>query len=368
MKSYFFIPAILATVNIVADNYAEKPQTDPPTSSNMPFQGLPCDTACSNWGINVIGEWLYFIPQEESLVYAYKGSDIVKFESNEGLLLAYQAADGSYEAVSPGYSSGFRVGLGWDTTYDCWETDLVWTRFWRSHASEEIPTATKDVIGTNVIVGNRPRVITDTSGSVGAAEEWKLRLDQIDLDLSRKTFFGEKLALAPTLALRSLWIRQDNEIVSDILVPNRIDDGTLIEMKNNFWGIGPKFALDMNWKLFYGFSVYGNIGFSSLWGLFRTNINAITVDEEFESFSVAENVGSYNFHAGRFTLDTGIGLMWNYQFCSSGCSVRMHAGWEEHIYPSQSYFHMTNELFPSNPSAAGTLSIQGLTLGGSIIF
>lgn len=278
-------------------------------------------------------------------VDAYVEADYILWHVNEGGL-AYQLEDSHLVAPPFQTSSGFKVGLGLDFSYDGW--DLASTYTWlHSHASRNIELG--------YLVEGTTRV------------DWKLHFNNIDLELGRNFFVSPKLTLRPHFGLKGTWQTQSFDVRSVELEYLRgfrtgnVND-TLSGYSQNYWGLGIRTGLDASWMVARCFNVFGQWAFSTVWGQFTNNgfLSGVTTDT---SGAFIENIVSNSgFSKGRIhqlngVLEMQLGLCYDYWFSDDDYRFRVSAAWENQLWFNQ------NHLYQSGiTSLKGDLSLQGLTL------
>ncbi len=133
---------------------------------------------------------------------------------------------------------------------------------------------------------------------------WTLDLDLLDLKFARDLPWG-RFNLKPFVSLQTGWINQDFDIeYSGGIFTSGID---YVEMKNNYWGMGPALGIDPRFYLGGGWSIYGNASITMLIGSFN-------VHQE-ETYLFAERF-DHSRHQTRLAWisDLGVGLLWKTLF------------------------------------------------------
>ncbi len=98
----------------------------------------------------------------------------------------------------------------------------------------------------------------------------------LDLQFGRYLKAQKWLEFKPFFRLRSAWIKQHGDVsyaggmfLIGILQPGISQNGTdFIEMKNNYWGIGPRIGIAPRVIAGKGFSLNANAAISGLCGYF----------------------------------------------------------------------------------------------------
>jgi len=181
-----------------------------------------------------------------------------------------QRVRGSYKQVDPGYSSGWRGGMRIETDSGKDFGIRVGKITGKDSASAEVEPG-GSLWGTWL----HPDSIIDDNDvdTAEASYEWKQTV--LDLSIGQRLNVGQKLDLRLEAGLRYAKIDQEIDIsyiqeVSSIL--NRVDR---IDNKNKFSGLGPRFGIDIDWKMGRGFNLFGSFGGSLLMGDFDVSYTEI---------------------------------------------------------------------------------------------
>lgn len=269
-------------------------------------------------------------------VDAYVEADYILWHVNEGGL-AYDL-DGSH-ALAPRFktSSGFKVGLGLDFSYDGWDMGAIYT-WLHSHASRTTSLRT----------------------------DWKLHFNVVDLELGRNFFVSPKLTLRPHFGLKGTWQTQKfNQLIVGPSYwksqPTWIDK-TLSSRFQDYWGLGIRTGLDASWMVTRCFNVFGKWAFSTVWGQFTNNgsFSGVTTDA---SGAFINNIVSYRgypkarAHQLNGVLEMQLGVCYDYWFSDDDYRLRVSAAWENQLWLNQNHLDQFGIA-----SLKGDLSLQGLTL------
>lgn len=224
------------------------------------------------------------------------------------------------------WSSGFRLGFGSGFDGYCnpdWKSSFFWTHL-SSHASHH----------DGVDVGAR----------------WKIALDMIDAMFGRDIGLGASTNVTFSAGIRAAKIRQQFHaaLTNTLEAPQGISLIQVTEKSHsNFYGLGPRFGIDAEWIAGCGFSVYGSVGLTALFGHFNTKFRetdltttAVDACDESESISACQAV-----------TDAALGLRWNYTTCNR-FRIECLLGFEHH------QFYHQNRICES-----GDLCFDGLIAG-----
>ncbi len=195
----------------------------------------------------------------------------------------------------------------------------------------------------------------------GARMSWHLNLNLLDAESILHTHFKTPcVALRSTMGIRAVDIDQKMHVsytggifvsgLSPLGVVNGIDQ---VNMRNDFWGAGPKLGLaaDFLWGSSFCFSP--GISGSYLLGTFRipqteTYLNNVRFNQKREFFQ------------GRWALDAILDIRQKLVGFKGGSSLDLLAGWEYHIFFNQNKlqqnaFHLL--------SGSRNLVVQGIDVG-----
>lgn len=339
-----------------------------------------------DWGAFITVEPLLLKPQEDGLDFAVV--------TQNGPLTSATNFESALQGRSKGKSIhfnwdwGVRVGLGANLPHDAWDVALTWTHFFTSSSRRVTATPTQFILPTFL----NPQAADTFNGAVGifsgqggagtaAKSSWKLKLNEIDLQLGRQFFVSKWLTLKPHAGFRTAWIRQrDNVRYSGLLHPAAASADTPVFSranvfsKCNFWGIGIIGGLDTQWGIGCGWSLFANFDASILYGYFDVNhrengvVDAPLPTSNVLGLAVGQTDPLFNYsnfyHVGRFITDFIIGVRYDYMFCDDAYHLGFDLGWEHHLFFGQNKFVFFNSEIATAQSFSnqGDLSLQGFSL------
>lgn len=362
--------------------------------ANSPVRPLTCD---GDFSIFVAG--LYWKGIQDELEYGIETNVVILDEFAEGEI--NNLIDARYLLPDFKWNFGFKVGLGYSSPCDGWDIALVWTSFdGRASSHDEAeresapPAVTTSVAGHELIslFSNRRGKTSDFDAALGVGlgdtlpgpvvtdirTFWKLDLDLVDLSLGREFWLSKYLTFRPFIALRYASLDQDFNIESSggefSLGDENLND--FVEIENDFWGVGPLAGFDTRWHVGCGWSLYGNLGASILYGRFEFDEKEHTRQAEspFSKTRVLETEDS--FRASRGGLELALGIEYAALICDCKYGLSARLGWEQHLFFHQNQIWRVIRL-GADPSAPdlpnntgqndysqkrGTLSTQGWTL------
>lgn len=343
------------------------------------FGGLCCDDArvmceCLNPsarcyqdnGFAASADFLYWKAGQPNLPYAFVNTD--PLHQDIGFL----------KYIDFEWSPGVRVGLGWDTDYDGWSLNANWT--WLRNKSQSsvgfvtVPDAPsfpnfanlQGVHIPTIVIAIDPVLHTNTIANVALGSisaSWKMMYNMFDVVLSKPYSVSRKLDLTPSIGVQGGWITRRLGLIYDTQPFENVVTET--SNQNKYWGVGPRFGLNTDWKLGdCGFELFGNLASALLFGAsFDERLHNL---EEEVSTNITIDSGRAQIAP---TLQMIFGLGWNKCFTYS-CHdyyVNLDAAWEVNYYWNLQNFLMLqgNQALYNSPS---TLDMNGLSLHASFGF
>lgn len=303
-----------------------------------------------SYHVYITGSGLFWKPSENGLEYVVKTNDPFLTGSNDKQTLKSLHFD---------YDIGFRVGLGFNLPHDAWDLFLNWTRFYtdasgHTHANSDdglLP------IWSSLLDGSQDPF-------QHAHSHWRLRMDMIDGEIGREYYIGKWVSLRPSLGVRTVWIKQHDNIRYDHFFNTALEEDR-IRLVNDFSGIGPKAAIDSTWDLCWGFSLYGAGSLSLLYGEFE-----IRSHEHLTATVSKKNSFHDDFHLIRALADLQVGIGWDILFFHDRFHFGIRACWEQMLFfgQNQLYRLVNSDFKGSYVSNLGDLSFQGGTLSVRLDF
>jgi hypothetical protein len=192
----------------------------------------------------------------------------------------------------------------------------------------------------------------------------------IDLDLGREFFVSKRLTLRPFIGIRSGWVRQRQRTTFGQAVSTTTQNGSYLQGKSNFWGIGPRAGLNTEWGLGRGISLFGNAGYSILNGFFHTDTyNAQLFSSGAHNDAVTNEDG---FRVARSIGEIALGVRYDVMFDEDRLHFGAQVGWEQLMLFGQNQFKRFIGTSAANAGAfvanQGDLTIQGWTISVRLDF
>jgi hypothetical protein len=348
IKSLF--KTLMAT-SLVATAFAAQSSSQPATKTAAPAPAQMDPNPSARWGTNdsgnffVTGEAVWFKPLNDVTTQTITESD-----SSVSYISGNTKSDVS--AVTAKWAPAFRLAIGYNTSYDGWDSILTFTDFQYKHNS---PYELK--------------IPSPFSTSVSGTTSVRYYYYQGDLDFGRMFKVSSKLRLRPHVGIRSIWLSQKT---------SRYAEGTTLSFQTESNGpyastskaslkgtlAGAEFGLDSVWMLSSEFSVYANATASTLvYGRKYHELNKFGT-------SVANihnnNVVSYNRTNYHYTskivqgLDFAIGLRWDKNIYDGDYHIGINFGYEHH--------NLINLPIADQYGPSVDFTMQGLALGARFDF
>lgn len=295
----------------------------------------------------VFANFLYWNAHENGLQVAVK---------NEGS--STDLSDANVKTIRGKWNPAFRVGIGYNTPHDGWDLKLTWLRFTDNGRKNGGVDSDEFFYPTWVHPNNLP-----ANAALRLKSTWRMRLDQLDLDLGREFFVSKWLTLRPHFGLRSDWIHQSLHAKYSAFPAATTTVKT--ELEDHWFGTGLEGGLDTQWGLGSGWSLFGNLSAAIVYGFHHIK------DENENKPSDIKYMDLKNrYRISQPVLDLEMGVRWDNMFCNDRFHLGLQVGWEHHVYFSQNQFpvftdNVSRGVFVSNQ---GDLTLQGWTFAARFDF
>lgn len=289
----------------------------------------------------VYGDYLYWIAQEDGLVFAQtgKGKDGTSFKGN-------------LEKIDPSWENAYRVALGLNFPKEGYDLIGLWT-----HLST---TSSQSSNGNLFPLWGHPDA-SATSSATFAKGHWNLNLNILDLEWGRSSWFGGHFSLRPFFGVR--WLKLDQTLKNTYLYESSpVTSGHLLSF-SDFNGGGIRAGAESRYNIPYGFSFWGLISGTLLYGNYNTHLS---IKED--SLKIANAKDSTLNPLS--TLQLGIGVGWDSHFCKDRFHIELHLGWEQNLlFNANRMNHYMGALSKGLYfKEKGNLTLQGLVVGSRFDF
>lgn len=235
-------------------------------------------------------------------------------------------------------SPGLRVALAYNSDFDNWKASAEF-EWLPSVASVNEPTQTRQ--DGHYINTNYPEMYYpgNTRAPIFGNASARLQVNYylLDLVLSRGAYLSKKFSFEPQFGLKATWIYYDTtqKTWNDTEGNDQdIPDGTswLIRVFNDVWGVGPMMALDGNYFISSGFSIFTYGNFAVLFGEAKTTYyNGFVVAEEIPGNIKVEDLDRMM----TLTLRGIVGLQYDTEVTAGEQHMRIRAGFDTRFYLQQ---------------------------------
>lgn len=294
-------------------------------------------------------DYLFWGAEQSGMTWAIAVNDLETFPSSRIQDELGQKFD---------WSSGFRLGLGYESACKGYDAALYWTRF--HHRTKAVRTA--PIIIATELLGLADFVVGGTGFGGPGTSQWKLAFDMVDFNLGYwlchcRFFFH------PYIGVKGGWIDQSQEIgyhQFQNLSSLTFLDSRVTEV-NNFRGVGPKFGFDLAYCVGCGFSILGDMATSLLYG----RLNSPTTTEV--ALDVAPQISGtrvFNYHAHKLVPAMQMLVGFNWETCWCRCwSLAVGVAYEAQYF--WNVWRDQNSLIQNvyiTDAGHGDLMFQGLTV------
>jgi Legionella pneumophila major outer membrane protein precursor len=296
----------------------------------------------------LIGDFLWMKAEEDGLTYSYKTNNPGGTSPSNEIRLEEMEFDWNF---------GFRVGGGFDIPHDHWDLGFAWMSLNTQSKTHKIADKGEGLFPYWAF----PSGIAGQEFFDRANAKWSLSLNVADAVLGKDFYVGKSLSLHPFIGPRTAWIDQKfktSYINAPFMPGETLND--MVHMRCDYWGLGPRAGLDMQWWLTKRLNIYATAAISLLYGQFHVHQK-----EEAEivqtGFKLEPLHFSDSFHIARPITDLAIGFGWDTLFAYDRLHIGLKVGWEQHVFFDQNQFiRFVNSSTNSLLSNRGDLALEGL--------
>jgi len=394
MKQSLLALSLIATLPLIAE---EQAPSSPPIESQV--EEAACEKTCCepkkcccprygylpayydlecDWGAFITVDFLYWYAKESNLSYASKIKAVQTGDATTVSTSTYKSLDGEWDP-------GFRVGLGWNMCHDGWDLYLNWTYYNNSSKSSTsvpdfgqatdfyLPSSGQEALINPWI--NASFHFNDTSESSArlfdkVVAQWDLYLNQIDLELGRRSWVSPCFSMRPYAALRGAWVKTKFNTTSsrttfDSANSENVQFTFKDRFKSKYWGVGFLVGFQPAWHFSNSFMLYSNFDGALIWGDFDTKKREMYLDQrsaggvpvpQFNTSSQSKSC----FSDMQAILDLSLGLRWERTWCCNRYRTALDLGWEHHMWFDFDHHYQTQGHFSSG-------SVQGFSSFNEVI-
>lgn len=296
-------------------------------------------------GFYISADFLYWRAENHGFSYAYELETTDPVGLNVGSVLR----------VRPDWDPGFRVGAGWNTTYDFWDLFLNYT--WYRNHSKQTKTSANGFIPLWPVSASA----TGEFDTVSANSRFVMNMG--DMELGRMLYLTKSVAIRPHWGVRGGTLHQKFGSSFGGIVLGGANSERSFSGRNNYWGVGPRTGVNGEFHLNQGFSILGKVAGTLLYG--KTKARSTTRDLAIgaTAFTI-ERQYTDNFYQLVPNLQLSLGFQWQTCFWCEKMFFKMSAAWETNYWWNQFNlpFGVAGTVAPFPTVGNQPLTMEGLTV------
>ena len=263
-------------------------------------------------------EGLALQAKEDGLDFALSNASAATLPLAAGEVLSFSSNNHDFD-----YNPGIRVGMGFYVHHDAWCIDFDWTWVNITNRKSYNAEASQFYYPLYLI----PNLAADSSlTSVSAV--WNSHYNTLDANLGKPYHVSRHLILNPHFGLRAAWIDQHFGAHYGGTIGGTV--GAIQHADNDFWGFGTRAGLKSEWIIGKGWSLFGNVAASLLFGQFNINQKAAVGTDNNEGFDV-----DYDFYQNVPNAEMEIGISWQKYFNKNKYRISVNGSYEFHEWRDQ---------------------------------
>lgn len=309
------------------------PPTDPYLESNFPMN------ANQQWFTKET--YLIMKPYEDDNDYASKLTTTGSLASEIGMSMKLEKPDFDW-------FSGVRLGLGrYLANHDKWDLSLFTTYYYALENSSSTPNRARGSLLTPLWSP------TFDGGATKGNTSWRLNFFNWDLSIGREYNMLKTIVAHPFIGLRAALIYKKYKAnYFDQFTSGNFDRilNDKFSATNDYWGIGPRAGVDLQFNLRSGWSFLGNLSAALFYGRYDLHEEISTKISNFGNTTHTRYHTKDDRYTIRANLDTALGIGWetwlNHHTVRLAPSV---------LFEASCWFD-TNQLFLPRTSTAVSLT------------
>lgn len=250
--------------------------------------------------------------------------------------------------VAQEWSPGFRLGMGWNTTYDRWDLFVNWTLY-KNHANGDVTVQTPGW-----------EIIAQQDNFLAMKGSWKLWNNCLDMELGRAYYLTERLSLRSHYGVRGAVLKQKSSATFSI--PTGTVLGETDRSLNKFWGVGPRAGVQTKYHVGKGFCVVGKGAFAVLFGQEKWKAKSIGYTANLPAVDFNKNGDMFQTLVPNLNLF--LGIEWDTCVSCDEVFFGMQAGWEVNYWMNQYAIQLPTNVSPAN----NPVTMEGLTVNFHVDF
>jgi len=298
-------------------------------------------------------DFLYMQAKQDGLEFAIENKNGVEGGSDpliRGPVHSFTGESGDFS-----WNPGMRLGLGFYLAHDAWNLDFDWTWVHVTNYERAVATDPNGVFVPLQTTGAGNTGTTVFGKSVSS--KWNAKYNTVDARLGKPYYVSRYLTFHPHFGLRGACIDQNYSVSYAGSTNHR----TIFDSTNNFWGVGSRVGLDTEWIMGQGWSFFGNVAASMLFGRFDVDQNmrygsTTVLDQGFDiDFDSYQNVPN---------MEIVLGFSWGTYFNCHKNHVSFKAAYEFHEWWDQlniRKFYSGSTGYANDVVSRGNFTLNGVS-------
>ncbi|NGX45010.1 MAG: hypothetical protein K940chlam2_00150 [Chlamydiae bacterium] len=313
------------------------------------WNDMQCD-----WGLYLTADYLYWYARDCDQTYGYRVINSGPFrtiDSASGNLSSTRDFLTPANAVNMDtkWSSGVKLGLGWNTDCDGWDVYFQWTGYWNDNSDSSsvgVFANKTPAVGGSALVPQY--LIQNTTGTFfeKIKGEWDFRMNRFDLQIGKRYWLSKCFTLRPYTGIGGIWTETDYDVTAfaNTSVITAADSSTLTtsgkaSIENSNWGAGLLGGVQPTFQFSDCFALYGDAGMALYFGnLKEKNQQSLTQIVDSGTSSILRPLNQTiaftyknDYYCMTPILDLAIGLRWETYWCDQQYHFAFDLGWEHHV-------------------------------------
>lgn len=220
----------------------------------------------------ISGDFLYWLPEIEGLVYANQSYPVESKQMNTKTqeVEIVQSYSSRPLEIKGTWEPGLRLSMGYLFDEKGWDAGLIWTYFKNDTSSEAASKSEQKLSPTKLPQNGFYSNFVDT-----AKGKWHLNQNIADIEVGRNFPIGEEFHARPFFGLRGTQIENKETLFYTTQI---LDDqsSTHISTKSSFWGSGPRVGASAAYEMGKGIGIFALGSGSLLAGKFDSTLEKST--------------------------------------------------------------------------------------------
>lgn len=335
-----------------------------PNDASKRFEGVYAPLAPDvsipkgTWGLNFDASLLVWQAREEGLEFVARNHP--QFATNTQITIDVDAS-----LIEPDFAwkPAAKVNLAFQSCSTPWDFDVRWIWLYsRASASDstELGSGTTGLVPLWLLPQGNGTANPLFSSARGI---WQIHFNSLDLEVGHPFCLSEWLSFRFAGGVKGLIIDQlfRTRYLGGVGGSTQTVSGHAA-MKNDFWGIGPRFGFSSRWGLGMGWAIDTNLAGSLVLSTFTLTRDDQDVSVVLPStFSFVNSHYHESFWVVRPNLECLFGLRWDRTFARF--SLGFEAGYEIQYFWEQNMMRrlVDQDLFFLTYGSRGDLFLQGFT-------